>query len=295
MDRLNSIIVGVDFTPPCAAALAQAVRIASWNRAKLLAIHVIETLAAMEMQEALSPYVAEIEQGLVAEAKAQWAKFANDVPGKSGLEFAVSINSPVVELTKRVRERSADLLVLGSHGVSPGKTPGILATQAVRRVPTRVLLTRDGQTGPFKCIVACVDFSETSRDAVGAAMRIAAQDGAALHVLHVYNAPWKRLTSSKVKPEIATAFREALQGQLGKFCDSGSPDFEWSRAKYDVVESSGHGAGIVDFVRSRGADLVVLGTRGKTNLRDVLIGGTAERVVRDAPCAVLAIKPRDVR
>ncbi len=293
MDRLNSIVVAIDFTPCCAAALAQAARIASWNRAKLLAVNVIETIAAMELQEALTPYVQEIEKGLVAESNAAWAKFANDVPGKSAIEFAVAINSPLVELSKRIRERKADLLVLGSHGVSPGKSPGILAAQCVRRAPARVLLVRDGQTGPYKSIVACVDFSETSRDALSAAVRMAAQDGAALHILHVYQPAWKRLTRPPVRPELAGAFREALIGQLKAFCTAGTPEMEWSKAHFEVAESSSHGAGIVECVKAKGADLVVLGTRGKTNLRDVLMGSTAERVVRDAPCGILAIKPRD--
>ncbi|MBM4361664.1 MAG: universal stress protein, partial [Deltaproteobacteria bacterium] len=39
------------------------------------------------------------------------------------------------------------------------------------------------------------------------------------------------------------------------------------------------------------ADLVVLGTRGRTNLRDLFLGSTAERVVRECPCSVLAVPP----
>ena len=35
----------------------------------------------------------------------------------------------------------------------------------------------------------------------------------------------------------------------------------------------------------------MLGTKGKTNLKYVLLGSTAERVLRDVPCSVLAIKP----
>jgi nucleotide-binding universal stress UspA family protein len=290
MDQLRSIVVGIDFTPCCAAALSQAIRIASWNRAKLHAVHVVDTIVAMEWQEALTPFVEEIQEGLVAEARAQWEKFAQDVPGKAGVEFEVAVSSPIMELTRRVRERQADVLVLGSHGISPGRTPGVLATQCVRRAPTRVLLVRDGQRGPYKSVVACVDFSETSRDALSAAVRVAAQDGASLTVLHVYSAPWRKLARPPVKPEVAAAFRDALVAQLRAFCGPDAPG--WAKASFEVVEAPGHGSGIVEFVRSRGADLVVLGTRGKTNLRDVLIGSTAERVVRDAPCGILAIKPR---
>jgi nucleotide-binding universal stress UspA family protein len=40
-----------------------------------------------------------------------------------------------------------------------------------------------------------------------------------------------------------------------------------------------------------GADLTVLGTRGKTNLRDMLLGSAAERVLAESRCSVLAVKP----
>jgi len=294
MDRLNSIITAVDFTPCSAAALAQAVRIAGWNQAKLHAVHIIETLVAMELQGALTPYVQEIQDGLLAEARASWTAFANDIPGKSAIDFDVAINNPLVELLRRVRDRKADLLVLGSHGVSPGPMPGILAAQCVRRIPTRVLLVRDKHTGPFKSIVACVDFSETSRDALEAALRFATQDNAALHILHIFQPPWKRSKSASKTPEYAAAFKSALLEQLKSFCPQNRPEVAWSKASFEVLEATGHGAGITEFIRSRKCDLAVLGTRGKTNLRDVLMGSTAERVVRDAPCSILAIKPRDV-
>ena len=51
---------------------------------------------------------------------------------------------------------------------------------------------------------------------------------------------------------------------------------------------------IVDHVNERKADLVVLGTRGKTGLRELLIGTTAEKVVSNAPCSILAVKPDEV-
>jgi len=292
MDRLTSIICAVDFTPSSASALAQAARIAKWNQAKLHVVHVIETLVSMEFQEALTPYVEDIEKGLLGEARSAWASFAPDVPGKASMDFEIAINNPLVEIVKRIRDRKADLLVMGSHGVSPANTTGILAAQCVRRSPTRVLLVRDRHTGPYKNIVACVDFSETSRDALDAAARIAAQDSATLHVLHVFHSPWKSLRAPAAA-DLARAYYEGVLERLEKFCTPARPNLSWVKPHFDLVESSGHGAAIANFVRTNGCDLTVLGTRGRTNLRDVLMGSTAERVVRDAPCSILAIKPED--
>jgi nucleotide-binding universal stress UspA family protein len=47
----------------------------------------------------------------------------------------------------------------------------------------------------------------------------------------------------------------------------------------------------VDYAREKAIELVVVGTIGRTNLREILLGSTAERVVRDSPCSVLAVRP----
>lgn len=298
MDRLKSVIAAVDFTPCSACALAQAVRISQWNRAALHVMHVIETLAPLDMQEMITPYIAEIQEGLVAEARSSWSAFAPDVPGKAGLDFAVAINIPLIEIMDRISRRSADLLVLGSHGASPAdRGAGILATQCVRKAPCRVLLVRDTHTGPYRNVIACVDFSDTSSDALDAAIRVASQDNAALHVIHVFQPPWKRLRFKALESATAADFpvryRDSLLAKLKDFCSATRIDVAWTKPRFSLVEASSHGAGITDYARSNSCDLAVLGTRGHTNLRDVLLGSTAERVLRDAPCSILAIKPRN--
>jgi len=50
---------------------------------------------------------------------------------------------------------------------------------------------------------------------------------------------------------------------------------------------------ICKVARAEGANLIVMGTRGLTGLKHVLIGSTAEKVVRKAPCPVLVLKPKD--
>jgi universal stress protein A len=50
---------------------------------------------------------------------------------------------------------------------------------------------------------------------------------------------------------------------------------------------------IEEEARERGVDLIVIGTRGHTGLKHLLLGSVAERVVQKAPCAVLTVKARE--
>jgi nucleotide-binding universal stress UspA family protein len=58
-----------------------------------------------------------------------------------------------------------------------------------------------------------------------------------------------------------------------------------------VAEIARESDGIVQFVEESAADLVVVGTRGRTGLRAVLLGSLAERIVRESPCSVRTVKP----
>ena len=48
---------------------------------------------------------------------------------------------------------------------------------------------------------------------------------------------------------------------------------------------------IVDYLKEAEADLAVLGTRGRTGIKILLLGTTAERIIHESPCSVLAVKP----
>jgi nucleotide-binding universal stress UspA family protein len=296
MTWARSIVVGIDFTACSAAALEQAVRIAERSHAEVQPVHVIETLVALDLEEALSPFQADVRAALVEDARRSWPEFAAKVPGASALGLDVEVDNPIAAILRRVRERSADLLVLGTHGTSaPDRGAGTLATACVRKAPASVLLVREPHGGPFTSVVACVDFSATSRRALAHAVQVAAQDGARLHVLHVFDAPWRRLhyraPTPQASPDYQKQYRDGLQRRLQAFCEPLRGEMGALDTRYTIFDFPGHGRGITEFVAEVRGDLAVLGTRGRTNLRDILLGSTAERVVRDAPCSLLAVKP----
>ena len=60
----------------------------------------------------------------------------------------------------------------------------------------------------------------------------------------------------------------------------------------ELFEHTSHGQGLIDYAADKKIDVVVLGTLGRSNLKTLLLGSTAERVVRETPCSVLAVPPK---
>lgn len=118
-------------------------------------------------------------------------------------------------------------------------------------------------------VVFATDFSECSETAARVARDWAQRLGARLHVLHVV---WP---ASDPTPQSSLA--KAAEG-LGN-----------GVVVVTAVESGLPAARIVDYAARQGAQLIVLGTHGRTGVSRALIGSVAERVVRMAPCPVLTV------
>ena len=172
---------------------------------------------------------------------------------------------------------------------------GTVASACVRKSMTDVLLVRDTQPGAFTTVVAAVDFSETSARALARAAQFAAQDGAELHVLHVFSAPWHRLhyraPARLAEPHLQKQYRDGLERRLAEAARRVSDAHPGLRVRTSCFEHKGHRSGIVEYAEGASADLIVLGTRGRTNLRDILLGSTAEKALAESHCSVLAVKP----
>lgn len=295
MDHLRTIVVGVDFTPPSKVALEQALRIASWNRAAVKAAYVIDTIVTIELEAALSPMALQVQSNLVRESKSAWSEFAKGVAGAENVPFHCEVNNRAFGFLHYARDAHADLIVIGAYARKPEVGFGTMATACVRHAMSDVLIVRESQAGPFRKIVAAVDFSETSMRALERAIRLASQDMAALDVLHVDQTPWAELRAASMMPILGPADKEryvkGLEERLRAFCEPVKHELATLKARHVIESVEGHRSGLAAYAEREKADLLVLGTRGRSNLRDIVLGSTAEKALRSAHCSVLAVRP----
>jgi nucleotide-binding universal stress UspA family protein len=144
----------------------------------------------------------------------------------------------------------------------------------------------------LETIVVPVDFGPASHAAWRAACDLARIGGSRLHLVHVcaepLHQPWAgqaEVDMDALALEWASEAAEHIDGFV-------SPrDIDPARVIRTVLRGCAHRE-IVDFAGTQGADLIVMGTHGYGPLRRLLLGSVTERVLRTAPCPVMAVRPQ---
>lgn len=289
MNRLKNILVGIDFSPCSVVALNQAARIARWNNARLEIVHVVNVMVVREYAEAIDrPLMLvenEIEQAMRGELN-RWL-----APANAGVAGETVIGMPLDVLLKKARELESGLLVLGLHGGSNGHDdPGSVALKCLRKAQTKVMLVHPEHAGPFRQVVACVDFSETSREAVEQALRVGEQDHSEIHFIHVHSSPWRQLHLPAEIPLLPAdremEYRASQQDRLRAFVG----DTRGLKVRFSVVDAGSVFQGIAEYARRVSADLLVMGGRGQSELKYLLLGSTVEHLLNELPCSALVVR-----
>lgn len=296
MDHIKNVLVAIDFSDCSADALRQAARIASWTDASLTAVHVAEVSAYVVDPQPFFPVALPDLTSVREVARQRWAVWppAREIGRPAAFEALVGV--PRMEIVDRVKGDRPDLVVVGAHGeMDRRRGAGPVAAACVQYAPSKTLVVRAGQAAEFTSVVACVDFTDTSLAVLEQAIRIAAHDGAAMRILHIYEDPWHGVAPpahlAGTLPEITTRYAAAVENRMREFCAPLAHETGALKATFHAQSAPSHGRGIIDFAARERADLVVLGTRAKWNLRDFVWGSTAERVMRELPCSTLTVPP----
>lgn len=137
-----------------------------------------------------------------------------------------------------------------------------------------------------KHILIATDFSAGADRAVVAGCQEGRHHGAKVTILHAYAAALDLVDPPGRSPErieVGRAVHQAL-AKVRSACA------EVDGLHTEVVPCEDPVKAICEYANAQGADLIVLGAHGASDVRSLVLGSTAERVVRQAVCSVLVVR-----
>jgi nucleotide-binding universal stress UspA family protein len=141
-------------------------------------------------------------------------------------------------------------------------------------------------------ILFCTDFSENSKPALRVAVEYARTFGSELVIFHVINSSQLGYPSlEEGMPVDIRAALENIQESVNKALELIVKECRESVESVRSASKMGSPAyEIARFAEENAISLIVMGTRGLTGLKHILMGSTAENVVRTADCPVLTVR-----
>ena len=233
---------------------------------------------------------ADTEQFLAGEAErlrqAGWA-------GSTQIRYG----DPAEEIIRAVEEHDADLVVLGSHGTSGVKRflLGSVSDRVLMYAPCSVLIVKQPAEEPVSGtddrwrILLAYDNSEASDKALSLCASLPLNDRAEVQVVRVM--PMVTAYRQDIRQQLNTiwqqkklAAREALDQAVQALRWSTSHVSAELREAADVSEE------LLDIADSTGADLIMVGCKGRSAIQRFLVGSKTNRIARHAHCSVWAVR-----
>jgi nucleotide-binding universal stress UspA family protein len=291
---IKSILCPVDLSEPSRAALDHAIRLARYYEASLV-VFAVAGMSDPPLSD--SPPVL---RGLTIEARADIvdaiSTFAE--PARTaGVDTDIRLEEGdiVREIVREVEASRPDLVVMGTHGRGGFErfVLGSVVNKIIRKLSCPLLTVPPGARQPaadepagYEVVLAALDFSDASRQALSYALSLAQEAGGRLLLTHIVEWP----DESQVLPpydRLRADMVRAAEDRLRKAVPEDARDW----CEPEIVVSSGRAAReIVRVAGDQQADVIVLGVTGRSAIDRALNGTTAYQVIRMAPCPVLTVR-----
>jgi nucleotide-binding universal stress UspA family protein len=302
--QIHNVLVPIDFSPSSLEAIEFALPLLKKFDAELHLAHVFAPDYPLAAMAAMPLIVPELEVG--RSVRRHLKEVAKKYQIELGRENIHALKGrPFQEICDLARESDIDLIVISTRGNTGLKhlALGSTAERVVRYSPCPVLVVRGrdqkkkGSSAgkfsrpalAFRKILVPVDFSECSIRGLAYAKALAQQFGSTLLLLHSIRLEYYVASDEYARYDFPLLMRQAEKTAQKQMRDL-TQKTDWKGLKVETMLEVGHpGQEICDRAKDRGADLIVTSTHGTTGLKHMLLGSTAEYVVRHAHCPVLVV------
>jgi nucleotide-binding universal stress UspA family protein len=268
--KLEKLLLSADGSKFSEGAVKEAISLAKTCSSKLYVVSVVE----------VNPEFEAIALGIVEKAERETRQYLEYVKGKAmkeGADCEIIVHegeSPHQYIVDEASKKKVEMIIMGRHGRTGLKRlmMGSVTAKVIGHAPCKVLVVPKAATVAYKKILIATDGSKYSEAAARKAMSIAKRCESDLIVLSVAtkntNLPNAKRSVEKIR---RNAEKEKIKVET--LTPKGMP--------YKVI---------VDTAERKNADLIVVGSHGRTGLEKLLMGSVTERVIGHAECAVLVVK-----
>jgi nucleotide-binding universal stress UspA family protein len=304
MDRFKNILVAASPGHLEPTTMRAAVKLAETNRARLTVIDVMEPMSRMRRFTTVEGRVVDVQAELISHREQRLRQLAANTRAGDGIEVNVLVGEPFVEVIRHVLSHGNDLVIVGGSEVARWETPEFSSAEMhlLRKCPVPLWVMRPTRAEQLR-ILAFVDpdVADPVRDSLNhlvleLATSLARLEVGELHIGHAWeldgeatlrSSPYVQLPGEVVDVMVDTAegvHREQLDLLLRRH-DTGSLGAE-------VHLVSGEAGEVLPrLAEGLEAGLIVMGTVARTGISGLIIGNTAETILRSVRCSVLAVKP----
>ncbi|MEQ8230577.1 MAG: universal stress protein [Gammaproteobacteria bacterium] len=281
-------MLATDFSTRSDRALRRATLLARQHGATLVIVHVIDDDQPRPMIET--------ERAVASDLLAELAATLKRVDGIA-CETAVMLGATASGIVDSAASVQPDLLVLGPHRRQALRDVfiGTTAERSIRAAPCPVLMAIAPPVADYRHALLGCDLSEASRRAVRRFVALDVARETQASILYVFDSlELRAATAHPLPPEqrehLLDHARAAAAAELARFTSGLGATPMTPIVRYQDVPVADV---TLTTAREVDADLVVIGTRGRSGLGKLILGSVAEAVLRLADRDVLAIPPGD--
>lgn len=283
---MKAIMLGTDFSERSDRALRRATLLARQFKTRLSVIHAVDD----DQPKRIVDSEHDIASALLRELQ-------HTVRTVDGVDCVtrVVLADPFAGLARAAAEEAPDMLVIGPHRrrVLGDVFVGTTAERTIHSVTCPVLMANAPPVGPYRHVMLSTDLSEGAGHAAKVCAGLNIACGAELSILHVFDAPALHLAMSHTMKAdgrdayIAGQRKRAVKG-LAEFVVSHGRSSMRQHVRYGEQPPSME---ILAAATEAAADLIVVGTHGRSGVAKFALGSVAEAVLRKADRDVLAVPP----
>jgi nucleotide-binding universal stress UspA family protein len=278
-----------DFSNSAEQAAQRAALMAASRHQRLALMHVFCNYSLELLQELLG-VGSERETQLIEDARRQLQQTADKLQHDYGIKVAPEFRMGNVLDEVLAAADKAQMLVLGAHGHSPlcDALIGSLALRVLSKCRQPILVVKKPPQETYRRVIVPVDFSLHSEAALRMALSLAPE--ARITLVHAFEVPFegKLKLAGATEAELRRYRDEAHQKALlniGKML-SDIPQKDASRIAH-LVEKADPAVFTLEQAEDLGADLIVMGKHGRSQIEEMLLGSVTRHVLTDAKCDVL--------